>query len=140
MSSPASQSWLRNLALVPGAALALLPSASCPVCIAAYAGALSALGLGFLFNERVLAPLIGVFLAIGVGSVAWSTRSHGRVMPLVVTVLGAAGVIGGRLIWAVPSVLYAGVGLLIGASLWNLWLKRPQPAPVVQLGLARHKA
>jgi hypothetical protein len=25
----------------------------------------------------------------------------------------------------------------VSASLWNLWLKRPQRAPLVQLGLAR---
>jgi len=137
MSSRARGGWLRSIALVPGAVLPLLPSATCPACIAAYAGALSALGLGFLFNERVLAPLIGVFLVVGVGSVAWSARSHGRLAPLIATVLGAAAVVFGRLIWNIPFLLYAGAGLLITASLWNLWLKRPQRAPLVQLGLAR---
>jgi hypothetical protein len=98
---------------------------------------LSALGLGFLFNERVLAPLIIVFLTLGVGSIAWSTRSHGRIAPLSTTVLGAGGVVGGRLIWSGPPLLYTGVSLFVSASLWNLWLKRPQRAPLVQLGLAR---
>jgi uncharacterized membrane protein HdeD (DUF308 family) len=116
-----------------------LPSATCPACIAAYAGALSALGLGFLFNERLLAPLIGVFLAVGIASIAWSMRSHRHLGPLLLTLLGAAAVISGRLIWSVPTLLYTGVGLLVGASLWNLWLKRPQRTPLVQISFTRPK-
>lgn len=128
--------WLRSLALVPGAVLSVLPAAKCPFCITAYAGVLSSLGLGFLFNERVLFPLIGVFVAVGLVSVAWSTRSHRQPGPLVITILGSAAVVGGRLVWNVPVVLYGGVALLVGAALWNLWLKRPRPEPLVEFRLA----
>jgi len=72
---------MRSLALLPGGLLALLPAAKCPFCIAAYTGLLSSVGLGFLHNDRVLAPIIGVFLAVGLLSVAWSTRSHRRLGP-----------------------------------------------------------
>ncbi len=120
-----NKNWLRSLAMIPGALFPLLPSATCPACLTAYAGLLSAIGLGFLFKERVLAPLIGIFLTISILSVAWSTRSHRRPGPLVVTVLGSAAVVAGRLIWNIPVVVYSGVALLIGASFWNLWLKRP---------------
>jgi copper chaperone len=126
--------WIRSLAVLPGALLPLLPSATCPMCLAAYAGVLSAVGLGFLFNERVLGPLIVVFLTIGIFSVAWSTRSHRRLGPLVVTVVGSGVVVAGRLVWNIPMALYTGVGLLVGASLWNLWLKRPRAEPLVQIG------
>lgn len=129
--------WVRSIALLPGAAVSLLPSATCPACIAAYAGVASSLGLGFLFNERVLAPLIGLLLTVGLVSVAWSARSHRRTGPLLVTILGSAAVVGGRLVWSVPALLYGGVALLVGASLWNLWLKRPQPEALVQLRFAR---
>lgn len=123
--------WLRSLALVPGALLALLPSATCPACIAAYAGALSAAGLGFLFTEKILAPLIVAFLVLGMASIAYSARSHRRLGPLLVTLTGTVAVAAGRLLWDVPAILYAGVALLIGAALWNLWLKRrPRTAPV----------
>lgn len=122
---PRRRGVLQSLALLPGALLALLPSATCPACIAAYAGVLSALGLGFVFNERVLAPLIAVLLAVGVASVAWSTRSHRRPGPLAATVAGSAAVVAGRLIWNLPALLYLGIGVLIAAATWNFWLKLP---------------
>lgn len=129
--------WLRSLAVLPGAVVALLPVAHCPACIGAYFAVLSALGLGFVATEHVLAPLIGLFLALGLGTVAWSIKSHGRLGPLLVTVLGSGAVVAGRLVWVVPALLYVGVGLLVGASLWNLWLKRPRSEPLVQIRLGR---
>lgn len=128
--------WVRSMAVLPGAAVSLLPSATCPACIAAYAGVASSLGLGFLFNDRILAPLIGVLLAVGLVTVGWSARSHRRAGPLLVTILGSAAVVAGRLVWSVPAMLYGGAALLVGASLWNLWLKRPRPEALVQLRLA----
>jgi len=125
--------WLRSLGLLPGAILALLPVAHCPACIGAYFAVLSAVGLGFLATERVLAPLIALFVVIGIATVAWSTRSHRHPGPLVVTLIGSVAVVAGRLIWTVPTALYAGVVLLFGAALWNLWLKRPRPEPLVQI-------
>lgn len=117
--------WTRLLAVLPGAIVSLLPSATCPMCIAAYTGVLSALGLGFLYNEHVLRPLIAGFLAVGIASVAWSTRGHRRAGPLVLTVVGSGMVVAARLIWSIPPLLYTGVALLVAASSWNLWLRRP---------------
>ncbi len=129
--------WIRALVALPGAVLPLLPSVTCPACAVAYAGVLSSLGMGFLLSERVLAPIIVSFLAIGVASVAWSTRSHRRLGPLVATTLGATTVVAGRLVWRVPPLLYAGIILLMAASLWNLWLQRPRRSQLVQLHLDR---
>ena len=125
--------WVRSLAVLPGAVLPLLPSFACPACVAAYAGVLSTFGLGVVLTERVMAPLIAVFLTVGMVTVAWATRSHRRPGPLILTLLGSTAVVAGRLIWSIPSVIYGGVVLLIGASLWNLWLKRPPPEPLVQI-------
>lgn len=132
-----SRKWIHSLALLPGALLAVLPSATCPACIAAYAGVLSAVGLGFLFNDKVLDPLIAGFLAVGILSVAWSTRSHHCTGPFWITLVGSGLVVAGRLVWIIPPALYAGVGLLIAASVWNLWLKRPQRGPFVQIGASQ---
>jgi len=127
-------SWMRTMASLPATILPLLPSATCPACVAAYAGVLSTLGLGVLLTERALAPLIVGFLFLGFVSVAWATKSHGRYGPLLATVLGSLAVALGRLVWRLPPVLYVGVALLLGATLWNLWLKRPKPVPLIQIG------
>jgi len=127
------RNWLRSLAMMPGALLPLLPNVTCPACVAAYGGVLSAVGLGFLLTERVLAPLIVLFLGVGIASVAWSTRSHRRAGPLIATLIGSAAVIMGRVVGHVHSVLYAGVAILIAASLWNLWLKRRQPQQLIHI-------
>jgi hypothetical protein len=118
--------WIRgqSLAALPAALVALLPAAACPACLPAYAGVLSAVGLGFLFNDRILGLLIAVFLAVGIASVGWSTRSHRQPGPLVATLAGSAAIVAGRFIWNIPPVLYGGAALLIGASIWNIWLKR----------------
>jgi len=117
-------SVLRTMLAAPAAVLPLLPSFTCPICLAAYAGVLSSLGLGFLLNDRVQRPLIVLFLAIAVASVAWSGYRRGRWAPLGLAVAGAAMVGGGRLVWDLPAVLYAGVALLVLASLWTLFMKR----------------
>lgn len=125
--------WLRSLALVPGAVLPLLPSATCPLCLAAYGGILSALGLGFLVNKRVLDPLIVAFLALGILSMGFSMRSHRHSSPLLLAIAGSAAVVAGRLVWNAPAALYVGVGLFAGASIWNLWLKRAPVETLVQI-------
>lgn len=125
--------WLRALAGLPGALCALLPSATCLACLAGYAGVLSALGLGFLLRETLLTPLIAILLCVGIAGVAWSTRSHRRPGPLVASVVGSLVVAAGRLVWNIPALLYAGVALLVVASFWNLWLKRPKIAPLVPI-------
>ncbi len=43
-------SWRSAIAMAPGVGLALLPKVTCPACWPAYAGVLSALGLGFLME------------------------------------------------------------------------------------------
>lgn len=132
-----SRSWIQLLSLTPSSLLPLLPAGTtCPVCIGAFAGLLSAVGLGFLSRKRVLAPLIALFLAINIASVAWSSRSHRRFAPPILALLGAAAVVAGRLVWHIHLLMYSGVALLLGASLFNLWLKRPRPDRLVQIGHA----
>ncbi|MCO5166619.1 MAG: MerC family mercury resistance protein [Planctomycetes bacterium] len=120
---PPGRSWARALLATPAAGLALLPSATCPLCVAAYAGALSSLGVGFMLQEQVLLPLIALFLGLTVASVAWSTRKHGRMAPLVLVLLGAACVVGGRLLASLPLLVYFGAALLVVGSFWNVLVK-----------------
>ena len=129
-AKPRARTWWRSLAVMPAAVLSLLPSATCPACVAAYAGVLSAFGLGFLFDAQTIGPIIGAFLVTGILSVATSIRIHRRRGPLVASLVGATGIVAGRLAWSVPPLTYAGAAILIGASLWNLWLKRPRWSPL----------
>lgn len=114
---------VRALAGLPAALLPLVPSFSCPVCIAAYAGVLSALGLGFLFTERVLLPLIALSLVLGVASIAWTARAHGRKAPLVVATVAALLIASGRLVWSQPLAVYLGATAFLVAAGWNLCLR-----------------
>lgn len=128
-----SRPW-RTMASLPGILAAVLPKAACPLCVAAYAGAVSALGLGFLLTDRVLNPIILVSLAVSVGSVAWNAWQRRRVAPLLLAVAGASSVVLGRMLWSLPAAVYGGVVLLVGASFWTLWLNRSASAPLIRIG------
>ncbi|MFB6376108.1 MAG: hypothetical protein ABEN55_23980, partial [Bradymonadaceae bacterium] len=91
-----------TIAAIPSVVLPLLPSFTCPMCLAAYSGILSAAGLGVVLKASVLQPLIAVFLVAQVASVGWTTRSHDRPEPLLSTIAGAGAVAGGRLIYDIP--------------------------------------
>lgn len=118
--------WLQTLVAIPAAVLPLLPSFSCPVCVAAYVGLLSLLGLGFLLTDRVQRPLIVAFLIVSVAGVGWAARQYKRVGPFVLVLLGCVAIVAGRLVWNVTPALYVGVVSLVAGTVWNLVLKRPR--------------
>jgi hypothetical protein len=91
--------------------------------LAAYAGVLSSFGLGFVLNDRVQRPLIVLFLAIAVASVAWSARRGRSVWPLVIDVLASLAIIAGRIVWSISPLVYPAVLMLIVGALWNVGLR-----------------
>lgn len=119
----AGRRW-QALAQLPGTVLPLLPTATCPACLGAYAGLVSALGIGFLFKADVLFPLIVAFLALGIGGAALSLRKHRHLAPFIAMLAGSSAVVAGRLVWNIPIILYGGVILLAFSSLSNVWLNR----------------
>lgn len=120
------RSWMPTLVAIPAAVLPLLPSFSCPVCVAAYAGLLSSLGLGFLLTDRIQRPLIVIFLIVSVASVCWAARQYKRMGPCVLVLVGSAAILAGRVVWSVTLVLYVGVFCLIAGTAWNLILRGPR--------------
>ncbi len=116
--------WLRTLTVVPAAVLPLLPSATCPLCLAAYAGILSALGVGFFLDDRVQRPLIALFLSMTLVSVAWAAKKHRSPGPFLVVLYGSIAVVAARLVWNIPLVAYAGAACLIAGTVWNIALRR----------------
>jgi len=59
-----SATFRRTMGALPGVGVSLLPKLMCPACWPAYAGIISALGLGFLISAKYLLLLTAVFLSI----------------------------------------------------------------------------
>lgn len=84
----------------------------------------TALGVGVLVNDAVLAPLLIVFLAVGLGGLFLSRRGHGRWEPVGLHVASAACVYLFTFVRYRQSVIWAGVAGLLAASVWDLFLRR----------------
>jgi MerR family copper efflux transcriptional regulator len=65
---------IRSLAVLPAIGVALLPKLTCPACRPAYAGVLSALGLGFVNYTPFLLPLTVLFLLLSVVSLVFAAQ------------------------------------------------------------------
>ncbi|MBZ0272519.1 MerC family mercury resistance protein [bacterium] len=115
---------LARLAVVPGIGVALLPKLACPACWPAYAGFLSALGLGFLIEAKWLLPLTAVFLVLAVAALGYKARARRGFGPLALGVAASALVLVGKFVWDIDRVMYAGIATLVAASLWNTWPRK----------------
>jgi len=101
----------------------------CPICIPAIGALLTAIGLGFLVNETVLKPLLIVFILVAWFGYIWSyLKEHHKVSPLIVGFFAGISLYVGRYVYLggmLNAVLmYGGVLGIIGASVWNLILRR----------------
>jgi len=113
--------WGKSLAAFPAVGAALFPTLTCPACWPGYAAILSSLGIGFLPSNRVLLPLTFLFLTFYLGMLAWDAQKCRRVGPLILGVVASVVLICGRFVIASDAALYAGIGLLMTASAWNVW-------------------
>ncbi|MBI3042959.1 MAG: MerC domain-containing protein [Betaproteobacteria bacterium] len=83
---------------------------------------LTAIGAGFLINDAILIPLYLGLLALSVWLLYSSARSHGYFAPFWTGVGGAIVAFAG--LWILPALVYAGLAVLIGGSLWDFWNMR----------------
>ncbi len=120
----ARRSRWSSLAALPAAFVSLLPAVTCPACLGAYAGLLSALGLGFLVRSAVLEPILISTLLVGLVSIVWSTLEHRNPWPLALTLLGDLALAVGRYILASQDMQWVRFPLILGGALWNIWLRR----------------
>ena len=72
--------------------------------------------------------LTAVFLAIAVGALAYRARRRRGYLPFALGVVAAAVVLIGKFTFESDPAMYAGLAILIGASLWNTWPRRAAPA------------
>ena len=110
-----------NAALLPSVGAALLPKLTCPACWPAYAGLLSSLGVGFVDYTPYLLPLTAAFLAVSVAALAYRARSRRGYAPFLLGAAAATAVLVGKFGFDNDPVMYAGLGGLVAASLWNSW-------------------
>jgi hypothetical protein len=113
--------WKGSLAVMPGVGVSLLPKLMCPMCWPAYAGLVSALGLGFLISTKYLLPLTVAFLATTAAALGFRASQRHGYGPLWLGLLAATVILMGKFYFDVPQAAYIGVGLLIAASVWNSW-------------------
>lgn len=119
-----SRTWKHSLGTIPGVAVSLLPKLACPLCWPAYAGLLSAIGLGFLISARYLLAITIGFLALALGALAFRAKYRHGYGPFLIGLTAAAGVLLAKFRWETRAALYGAVGLLVVASVWNAWPHR----------------
>ena len=118
----------QGLVALPGVGVSLLPKLMCPACWPAYAAVLTSVGLGFLISTTYLLPLTVLFLALAAGSIGFRASRGRGLWPFGMAVAAGAVILGGKFYLESNPITYAGIGFLIGASVWNSW---PRPATVV---------
>ena len=127
--------WKSFGAVLPGVGASLLPKLTCPLCWPAYAGLLTSLGLGFLMSERYLFGVTTVFLIMSVGALAFRYRERRGIAPAVLGLIGAAVVLAGKFRFESMTAMYAGLSVLVAASLWNSWPSKSAGDQLVQLSV-----
>ena len=110
-------SGLRGALSLPAVGLALVPKVVCPACWPAYAGLLSALGIGFIPTAAYLVPLTVVFLAVAVAPLAMRARSGKSRVPFVLGLVASGLIVLGQSWLRSDPTTYVGVAVLVAAWL-----------------------
>jgi hypothetical protein len=113
--------WKSSLVTLPAIGATLLPVGLCPACWPAYAGLLSAVGLGFLLDATYLFPLTAALLAMAVGSLAIGAKSRRGYGPFVSGVAASALVLVGKFVYQSNAAMYLGLAVVITNSVRNAW-------------------
>ncbi|MCH8047976.1 MAG: hypothetical protein IID44_30135 [Planctomycetes bacterium] len=87
----------------------------------AYAGLLGSMGLAFLLQNVYLLPITVVAMVVVVGALGFRANRRRGYGPLVLGVVAASLLLVGKFALDMAPMLYAGIVLLIVASVWNSW-------------------
>ena len=85
---------------------------------------LSAIGVGFLINDAILLPLLVLFLAASILGLYYSYKGHANRWPLILGGLSSIFILFFVYGWFLSPMVYLGLIGLIGASVWNIFLRR----------------
>jgi len=125
-STPAAGTGPKGMgfATLPSVGVALLPKLTCPVCWPAYTALLSSVGISFVDYTPYLLPTVAIFLPVALSALAYRAKARRGYGPFWIGVVGAFGVLAGKFVFESDLGLYSAAGLLVGASLWNIWPHR----------------
>lgn len=125
----ATRTSLRSIvATLPAIGAAALPKLTCPACWPAYSGVLSAMGVSFINYTPYLLPLTAAFLLLSLLALAWRAPSRRGFGPLLAGLAASAIILVGKFTFDSDAAMYAGMAVLVAASLWNAW-PRARQAP-----------
>jgi hypothetical protein len=103
-------------------ALAALPK--CPLCLLAWAGVAGSAGFTSAYGAWLL-PATALALGVTVGALTFAGAGAG---PVLLSVTGAAAVLGGKFRLDQPLVLYTGLAALLAATAWTVLHRRSRTA------------
>ena len=113
--------------LLPAAALALLPK--CPLCWAAYLSVATGLGVAPASGHRLILGVLAVSLIASLAAVAARARVTADQRPQIAAGVAATAVLLGRLVLDSMPLVYLGLAVLAGASVWSAWPRRRPRLP-----------
>lgn len=116
-------SWPRLAASLP-TLVAVLPILHCPACWPAYAGVLSALGLGVIWQAAYLLPITILFLTSALFALGYKARSRHGYVPMMLGLVAAVAVLAGKFWLGSDPVTYMALSVLLLASVWNAWPRK----------------
>jgi hypothetical protein len=82
------------------------------------------MGLAFLLEKAYLFPLTVLFLVVTVASLAYRAGSRRGFGPFVTGMVASVLLLVGNFAVESGALVYAGIVILIAASVWNAWPKR----------------
>src|SRR5215470_12970650 len=124
----AAMTWRRTASVLPGIGVALMPKLICPLCWPAYAGLLTAVGLGFLINSRNLMIVTALFLIVAVTALAFHAPQRRGYSPAIAGLVASIFILYGKFYLESPATMYAALGGLVAASVWDSWPVRLAPS------------
>lgn len=122
--------WAGPASALGATLLAITPIGFCPACWPIYGGIAGALGVGYLARENVLFPLLLVCLALVLFSIFHQARHRRGMLPFLLALAGASGIVAGKACLAGTPLRYGGIVLLAAAVVWHSWpLKNTRTCP-----------
>jgi mercuric ion transport protein len=119
---------MKNLHLEKAGLVGSIITVLCCIGFGPLLAVLSAIGAGFLVNDKILAPLLVVFLLLGATGLFLSFRRHHRWPALILHLAGSAVVFIFTLLVYHQLLIWLGVLGLVAAAVWDFLLSRHSPA------------